>query len=534
MSSFTYPQSDLDRARVLLSVLGSFWSRTYEARDQVRSYALATAETVAQSHRNLLETVAALSRYEVPLFHAETWVPLTLKKSEMNSGDIGAARFDSGSFFFNDGRAQFDTPVNQPYFAFPKPAKMVGVAQVFNKLVFPTVALSENTGYAIDINRDALVFAENPFDNPAFLRRPVYVGNQLADEEIVVWGFLGQFDYEYVFNQFAYALGMRLTTSQGYKDLVNAVTTGLVSGGASAAALDLAFSAITGVPVAYGNETVAVVQLDRRGLFIATDKNVYRFSETAVPVVAVDDKLTAGDRLVDAVSVVELHNGAVPEYVSALALDSGFLAACFYGDLVFENKEVPLEIDTAHPSGYTYVKFGLGGFPADVELFFDEIHARGIENATATPEDCPPGRRRHTLAQILDKRVQPEYVVAPTGAPLDEPVEHNLPATINPLQFIAANILRNNVFLVQIKSAALGPNRLDLYNIRQLRQLLPPHIAMIVIYELGATRDVISGPDNLTETTAKFLGMTPLSGTVPAELVNDRGATARVFSGTCQ
>lgn len=534
MANYKYPQSDLDRGRALLSVLGSFWSRTYTARDQVQSYVAATAETVAQSHRNLLETAAALSRYDVPLFHTENWVPITLKKSEMNTGRVGVARFDSSAFSFNDGRIRFDQPANQPYFAFPKPDKLVNVAQIFNKLVFSTVALADRTHYVVDSSRDALVFVEDPFNNPALLRRPIYKDGQLVDEEIVVWGFLGAFDYQYVFNQFAYALGMRLTTSQGYKDLMNAVVTGLISGGATSAALDLAFSAITGVPVAAGDEVVEVVQLDARGLFIATTRNVYRFAETAVPVVAVGDHLTAGDRLVDAINIVELTAGTAPDYISALALGSGFLASCFYGELVFENKSVPLEVDAAHPSGYTYVKFGLGGFPADVDRFFDEIHARGIAHATQPPELCPPGRRRHTLAHVLDKRARPEYVVDPKTAPVDEPTAAHLPITINPLQFLAANVLRNNVFIVQIKSSALGQNRLGLYNIRHLRQLLPPHVAMVVVYELDGIRDSVNGAENMTETANTFTGMQPLADAVTDDLVTDNGAIARVFSGTCQ
>lgn len=534
MTTYKYPQSDLDRGRALLSVLGSFWARTYEARDQVLSYVTATAETVAQSHRNLLETAAALSRYEIPLFHTENWVPITLKKSEMNTGDVGVARFDVTPLVFNDGRASFDQPVEQPYFAFPKPDKLVNVAQIFNKLVFPTVSFADRTHFFVDAARDALVFVDDPFNNPGLLRRPVYKNNQLVDEEIVVWGFLGEFDYQYVFNQFAYALGMRLASSQGYKDLMNAVTTGLISGGATAGVLDLAFSAVGGVSVAAGNETIEVVQLDAHGLFIATDRNVYRFPEAAVPVVAVGDQLTAGDRLVDAVNIVELTAGVAPNYLSALALDAGFLATCFYGELIFENKDVPLEIDTAHPSGYTYVKFGVGGFPADVDRFFDEIHARGVAQAMQPAELCPPGRRRHTLAHILDKRAQPEYVVEPKTVPVDEPTAAYLPATINPLQFLAANVLRNNVFIVQIKSSALGQNRLGLYNIRHLRQLLPPGTAMIVVYELSGVKDSVNGVENTTETASTFTGTQPLADTVTDDLVTDNGATARVFSGTCQ
>jgi hypothetical protein len=271
-------------------------------------------------------------------------------------------------------------------------------------------------------------------------------------------------------------------------------------------------------------ETVEITQRDAHGTLIITDKNVYRFAEDAVPVVAVGDVLEAGAPLVDTLTIVELSRGTVPPSVAALALDNGYLAACFYGDLIFENKDVPLEVIEDHPLGYTYVKFGLGGFPADVEKFFDELHDRGIDDALRPVDSCAPPRRRGTLAHFLDRRAQPS----------GEPTAENLPATINPLQFIVANILRNNVFLVQIKGGRLGQNPVGLYNIRHLRQLLPPHAAMIVIYEMGAQRDTLDGTQNLAENLTSFTGMEPKSDAVTEELVNDKGATMRVFSGTCQ
>ncbi len=533
---FFYPSNDFDRGRTLLNLLGSFWARTYTAVDQVSSYVKSTGESTAQTYRNLLEAVAALSRYEIPLYHTEHWTPITLRKSQMNTGEVGAARFDLDNLAFNQTSEQFDRAGFRASYAFPSPAKFAAAPQIFNKLVFPTVALTAHVDYVIDINRGALVFLANPFENPGFLRRAIYDGNQLVDEEITIWAFQGKFDYEYVFNQFGYALGMRLKTSQGYKDLMNAVFDGLIDGGASSADLDLAFSAICGVSVTIEDrETVEVVKLDANGLFIATDKHVYRFGGEATPVVSVGDVLRAGSPLVDALRVVELTSGAVPATIGALSLDSGFLAACFYSDLVFENKAVPLEVDTAHPSGYTYVKFGLGGFPADVERFFDELHARGVTEAIKPVEQCDKTRpRRFTLAQYLDRRAKPGYVVEPQPYPADEPGPQHLPATINPLQFLAANVLRNNVFLVQIKAAGLGQNRLGLYNIRHLRQLLPPHAAMIVIYEIGVPRDVLDSTQNLTENLTSFKGMEPKFDAVTEEMVNDKGATVRVFSGTCQ
>jgi hypothetical protein len=186
---------------------------------------------------------------------------------------------------------------------------------------------------------------------------------------------------------------------------------------------------------------------------------------------------------------------------------------------------VPLEIDSAHPSDYTYIKFRVGGHPADVEYFFDEIHARGIAAAQSPTDPCHPTRRKGTLAHLLDRRVNPE----------GEPTAQHLPTTINPLRFLVENVLRNNVFTVRILVSALGQNRLGLYNIRHLRQLLPPQTAMLVIFELDADKDVVNAESQLNETVTYFRGMTPVTDTLTTpQNVVDLGATARLISGTCQ
>lgn len=632
---FVYPGSDLDRGRNLVALLGTFWSTTYTGKDQVRSYAETTAQSVAQSFQNLMEAVAALSRVDVPLFHIENWLPIVIRKSQRNQSSASLVRFDRNAAAFDDKTKQFDVPAVDAFFEYPAPLKLVSIASIFNRLVFPTIALADKIDFFVDDARGALVFVNDPFESPEFLRRGIYDKGKLVDEEITLWAFKGAFDYEYVFTQFAYALGVRMKTSQGFKELTNAIFDGLVDGGASAQALDLAVSAICGIPLTLDDqEIVEVMRRDARGMFIATDKNVYRFQEDAAPVVAVGDVLRAGSRLVDAFSVEELLHGEVSSNISALALDGGYLSACFYGDLIFENKAVPLEVDTEHPSGYTFVKFGVGGFPLDVQKFFDEIHARGIalveaENDTcfdnpvryptrlelpspgrvepiyraddtgkfyrwtilapakpevgeyvelAEKEPCgPPWQQfpsrsnfpaigtatqfylaadtgkfyrwatrspalppsgeyvevfkprgpRHkigTLAHILDKRAKPE----------GEPTANNLPKTINPLQFIVQNVLRNNVFLIKIRVNELGQNRPGLYNIRHLRQLVPPQSAMIVIFDLKPPVSAINADDNLTENVTQFTAAEPLSDAVYDSLIRDVGVVLRTISGTCQ
>lgn len=572
--TFTYPGSDLDRGRSLMAVLGSFWARTYTAKDQVLSYVESSAVLSAQTFRNLLETVWAVSRYDVPVFHKEYWTPLVLKRSDIEKGTISNYEFGAGGHAFDDYGAFFDVNLGANFFYFPAPAKLVRVGQLFNKILFPTAALTENVDYIVDARRGAIIFAANPFDNPALIRKTTTTDGQ-PDEEMLLWGFSGQFDYEMIFNQFAYALGIRLNSSQNYKDLTNAIINALINGGATVRDLDLALSAITGVPVVLEDrERVEAVAYDNYGLFVATDKNVYRFADHAEPIVNIGQLVRGGEQLVRGFEIDELfvgnsyagvpddgavvccappsgllvtndYSGLVTENevdiilnpndqicvtpkkpISALAIGEGYLATCFYGDLVFENKEVPLEVNTAHETGFTYLSFALGGIPADVTQFFDELHDRGVTEALKPRPDCQTtdGSPKFTLAHYLDRRKN-------RGT---EPQAVHLPATINPMRFLVENVLRNNVFLVRITLPALGKNRLGLYNVRHLRQLLPPHTAMIVIFELQPGIDVIKAPERVNEAIAFFTGAEPLADTIDTDLVRDAGVTLRLISGTCQ
>jgi hypothetical protein len=212
--------------------------------------------------------------------------------------------------------------------------------------------------------------------------------------------------------------------------------------------------------------------------------------------------------------------------LAALALDNGFLSSCFYGDLVFENKDVPLHVNTRHRTGYTYVHFDLNGLPADVNKFFEEVHSRGIVLAQQQRnEECaPPHKKLGTLAHILDRRKYAET----------EPGPQHLPATINPLRFLIENVLRNNVFVVRVAVSALGQKHLGLYNIRHLRQLLPPQTAMIVVFEVAAKPDAISSNQRVAEGLSTFVGMEPAADEMPNENVYDLGAALYLISGTCQ
>lgn len=529
MQTFHYPQSDLDKGKELLRVLGTFWSSTFQAQDQIASYTQAAAEAAKQNQLNLLEAVAALSRFDVPVFHTENWYPITLRKSQLNKTAANVYKFDTPDLEFDaNSYVTFDGAAQTNLYAFPVDTKLAAACHIFDRILFPTVDLIGGSDFKVDRQNGAIVFIQNPFELPAIPRTPVYAeNNALVDEIITLWAFRANLDYGYIFRQFAYAVNIQLESSENAKQLVNAIFDGLIAGGATVHVINAALSAIFDIPVVKEDgEIVEVMARDRNGSFIATNKHVYRFADTAIPIVAVDQVLRAGDRLVDAFDVIELNRGVVPDTFAALALDQNFTSYCYYADLIFENREVPLRVITDHPSGYTYVDFPLSGFPADVAQFFNDVHERGIKLIPPAPEPCklPNGQRSGTLAHVLDRRTNP----------IGEPAADDLPATINPLRFLVNNVLRNHAMLVTVKVAEMGKNHLSLYNIRHLRQLFPPYAGMFIVYNLGGLADSIDGENTLGEELTVFKGANPLADSVLPEYVRDKGVIVRLFSGTCE
>jgi len=188
----------------------------------------------------------------------------------------------------------------------------------------------------------------------------------------------------------------------------------------------------------------------------------------------------------------------------------------FSSDLIFENTDKTLVV-TSDENGKTRLEWELGGFPGDVEAFFDELHARGIEKG-------------QTLANLLDVRENPST----------EPEAASLPATINPLEFVIKNVLRHNAFLVRIKVNGIGEDAAGLEWSSILRKLVPPHTAMLILAELSPTQDhvTMNGPGSeqstgYEETVEMFDGMNTVTETVPTSQISE-AVSLKQIGGHCK
>lgn len=532
---FSYPNSVYDTPKNLLALLGSWWADDYSGRDQVLGVVSSKCLVEDQSALDTMNLIASMSRFSVPLYHRNNWYAYYVRESQRNNVDTSLLKYDAGGKY--DEGHLYDVPTTRPFSVFPKPANLVQAPLILNRFVDPTLTMHEGVDFTMDT--EGVIFNINPFEDPRVAKRPVYEDGVIVDQEALLWIFHGDFDFETIYEQFGYVVGARLKSSSGYRDLMNAVWDATV-GGCTKTDIYTALSAMTGVPlVREVEETVEVVTVDGTSRMVITDQHVYKFDLDAVPIVAVGDTVQRFQSLTDTLQVFELNRGQLPADLTALAIGSGFLPTCFYADLIFENKSVPLTVIEDDPSGFTRVEWALGGFPLDVDAFFDELHTNGVNEALRPIDECEdpllvryPANdcdaedayvRKATMAHYLDLR--PVQVGEPKAA--------HLPTTINPLQFLVQNILRNHAFVVKVRVSTIGINSIGLYNTRLLQRVIPAHTAMFLLMEVAAARESVT-VNMVNEQISTFVGMEPLSDTVAAELVSDSRISVRSVSGSCQ
>jgi hypothetical protein len=465
MATFTYPQNDFDRPRKLLSLLGSFWANTYLGNDLVEDLASTTAQAAQQSHRQLLELVASVSRFSLPVFHQSNWNLLRIRESKLNTSSSLANKYETGtsSLYSSPSLSSYGDLSSTEYFVYDVPSNLHDVNLILDGIAVSNVQLVKGVDFWHDTTRNLLLFRENPFSLESILKKDILnTDGSVADREIPLWLYKGKYDWDVVYEQFGYALQLKMKSSQGYKDFINAIFDAF-SSGTAAASQQQAVAAAFGVPlVRNASEVVETITEDSRCLNIITDKNVYQFPTGTTSLVAVGETVSVGDPLTDLLQVFELNSAKPiePSDISALVVQPGILAQGYYSGITFENTNVDLVVEE-NVSGYTKVSWDLGGFPFDIEKFWSDVHSRGVESG-------------ETLAMLLDVRE------SPTG----QPTAASLPATINPLQFLADNLLRNNAFIVKVKAGSELGSPLAFIPAAQLRKIQPPHTVMLLIVEL--------------------------------------------------
>lgn len=442
--AYSYPSTTFQEPQKLRALLGSLWSRVYDGRDLVLAKLQGVGGLYEQLLNDLQETALAVSRHTVPVLHKEYWHFLTLRQSELNNNSAALWRFDHGQAF--DSGLRFDSATGLDY-TFDLPAGLTDAHLIMNRITEPSAVLHKNLDFQIDLEARGLVFRENPFDNPDFPQTPVFENGAIADYEIKLAIFCGQFDNEQIYRQFGYVLDLHRTSSEEYRRLVNAVFDALTGCTAKAQLEDL-ISLMADIPlVKEETEEVEQIASDNRFQWIITDRHCYSFHLDATPTVAVGDTVHAGDTLTSGIEKLEFRRGELASDIRAIVLGKGFLSPDFAGELVFENSDQAVTLQDQA------VSFPIGGLPSDVELFWELVRSRELV-------------RGYSLYDRLR-----------TTGPI--------PTTINPAAFLAANVLRNNAVAYRVAVSEFGTMPLDHNPEDLIRRIMPPRSTVLLLFELS-------------------------------------------------
>lgn len=478
--------SELDDKDALLRLLGGFWSDTYQGQDLLGEALLSRATLTKQIFERLQEAIDCRSRLNLPLFRTEYWRSLVIKKSVI--ADL--ASFYGEDITYGDGVIYGKRFIDLP-FIYPIDSEIVDCNLITNRLTNPSVSLVKSLGFLIDSKLKVIRFKTNPFNNPLFQVESTDSG----DQEITLWLYKPSIDREYVYTHFGYVIDLWSKTSPDYKKLVNDIYDSIVLGTSAGRTFD-AISAATGIRLAEGDETVAVIEEDKDNLLIISDKNVYKFAKGSTPLVSVGDYLKKDQPITDGFEYYEFNRGEVPSSIQGVSLSSDLLNGRYISEIGFVNRLEETQV-SYDENGKTKLTFTLGGHPFDVDDFWNEVHSRGVA----------AGR---TLANALDTRTNKE----------GEPGPSNLPSEINPFGFLVENVFRYGAFVVKIKSAEVDPEAAGIDKLSYVRRLLPPHTTMILIIDMPSIAEEVE-PDEDSYVPATFVAANTLEEDVTEDILQD-------------
>ncbi len=466
-----YPRDILDTPEALLALLGSFWTG-YDGADTVASIMASRAALDRQTNVALQRLLDGMSRKTVPISTFVPWTGWPIRAADANNG-YAVRRFGSAGVFDSDGDATYGGTVGLETAAWKLPDGVETVAFVSNRITHASLTLVRDVDFIIDDGY--LVFRVNPFAVPEF---PIDNGD--TDPTILLWLGKAEHDDRLISRQFGYALGLDRPSTPQFLSMVNALLDGITQG-TTTLTVRRTWAAAAGLPlVETDGEVVEAVDITSLAVTVITDKTVYVLPPGSVPTVVVGQILAAGDTLDDALEFFEPGGGQTPstDFLSMLSLGDGFLSAGLFGELVFRNADVPL-IAWREADGRTKVRFELGGWPADVDKFFDDAHDRaGV-----------------SIADALDLR--------PVSGRVEPAGPENLPKTVNPLALLCQHVLRDNAVLLRIRPESF-PAGLDAEAAKLLRRVMPPQTVIIVIGRLVGSEQPVTMDGPGTETAPGY------------------------------
>jgi hypothetical protein len=533
-----YPTDGTTNENVLFSSLGAFWTQVFSDQAALRGLTLANAEEVFQTYYDLIEAIDSYSANSVAVFKKIKWLPLMIKKSELNSNILkfgeGATFGDTPSYIFGAPK-----PQGENIFVVPLPEDLREMSIIANRVISPSFVLVNNID--VQVKGEYLYFYGDPFQLPNINKfnlvddtgNQVYYTNSLGqpipDEVLVLWVYNGKINTQSLNYNIGYLFGVNLPISQQSKDIL-AATVRLYSGGPTVQQLKAICGAFLGIkPIL--EETEAVVDLFETDThtILTTDKHVYRYDlyYTLNSGIHIGSILSAGDVPVDAVEFYDnvafrdwWRTRMIPKAVSDMAAESG---------------TTPSSPSITLPP-YMFIgnyKYGLT-FNNDMELITRA--ADGTINFPVTGNDLD-------VAKFQQYINQSQNLIAKAVTGSDQVLQPGSAMLINPLAFIFKTIFSNNTALMKINFKTMDQLQMFTGYFDVIKACLPKHVYTIFLCDLALPTDVYT-TDNVVDTSSQATNLSYFGDTFMGsgsndpgdrftQLALDSGATYNSMPGDC-
>jgi hypothetical protein len=425
-----------------------------------------------QLDQNLSEVRDLNSRYDLPVFHKEIWYPLKVKYSEAVDSDFWDYKYGDNIVYSASGINYHQTKSTEGI-AFKLPDTFVDVNLIVNQIVNGSQTLVKNIDYVIDLENEIIIFKDNLFQLENWQIETLFdINNNVIDEELTLWCFNAQFDWNYVQDYLGYVFGILEKSTQIYKDVLNGLWD-ISASGLTRLTIKSFLSLLTGIPISKADEIIESIFFGNDSQIVVTDKNAYSLSKNSnLDILYPTYPLYAGDSLCDGFSILELTTGtnlsSIPANFSELTLPASFFKFSIKDALTFQNADLAPWVDTNPTTGKTLLRFEISGLEEDKEKFWAYVDAHGEASGK-------------TLAEYLDIRVNK----------VDQPTIDDLPAAINPAKFIIQNFLGNNLFLMFIDVNQLVNPVSCLNYLKFLYKLIPAHNTFLLFIRLEKTVEYI-------------------------------------------
>jgi hypothetical protein len=177
-----YPGDTLTNSRRLYDALGGFWTRLFRERWTIRGLSIGQSEELIQRYYDLVDSVAALAVREVPELQRQRWLPVDLRRSEMQVFPfLFLPPEDPESAVFGT-QPRVDWPATRPWhdgeifqfgrsrwpsaglYVFPLDPSIRKLPMLVDRLVEPSRVFIHNIDYRLEPGR--IVFLFDPFAQP--------------------------------------------------------------------------------------------------------------------------------------------------------------------------------------------------------------------------------------------------------------------------------------------------------------------------------------------------------------------------------